>query len=69
MLAGHMVIASLLSSSPDGQPQLRVRVLMVPISLCSRSHHDAGDLVASSRPTFLHLLTSIFIGMNAHPAH
>jgi F-type H+-transporting ATPase subunit a len=71
MLAGHMVIASLLLLIPlMASINLAFGVGMVPISLVLALFIMMLEiLVAFIQAYIFTLLTSIFIGMNAHPAH
>ena len=71
MLAGHMVIASLLLLIPlMASLNFAFGVLMVPISLVLALFIMMLEiLVAFIQAYIFTLLTSIFIGMNAHPAH
>jgi len=71
MLAGHMVIASLLLLIPlMASINVAFGVGMVPISLVLALFIMMLEiLVAFIQAYIFTLLTSIFIGMNAHPAH
>ncbi|PYQ41228.1 MAG: ATP synthase F0 subunit A [Acidobacteria bacterium] len=71
MLAGHMVIASLLLLIPlMASINFAFGVGMVPISLVLALFIMMLEiLVAFIQAYIFTLLTSIFIGMNAHPAH
>ena len=71
MLAGHMVIASLLLLIPlMAGINVAFGVGMVPISLVLALFIMMLEiLVAFIQAYIFTLLTSIFIGMNAHPAH
>jgi F-type H+-transporting ATPase subunit a len=71
MLAGHMVIASLLLLIPlMAGVNVAFGVGMVPISLVLALFIMILEvLVAFIQAYIFTLLTSIFIGMNAHPAH
>jgi len=71
MLAGHMVIASLLLLIPlMAGINLAFGVGMVPISLVLALFIMMLEiLVAFIQAYIFTLLTAIFIGMNAHPAH
>ncbi|HEV7502411.1 MAG TPA: F0F1 ATP synthase subunit A, partial [Vicinamibacteria bacterium] len=71
MLAGHMVIASLLLLIPlMASINLAFGVGMVPVSLVLALFIMMLEiLVAFIQAYIFTLLTSIFIGMNAHPAH
>ncbi len=71
MLAGHMVIASLLLLIPlMAGINFAFGVGMVPISLVLALFIMMLEiLVAFIQAYIFTLLTSIFIGMNAHPAH
>ena len=71
MLAGHMVIGSLLLLIPlMASINLAFGVGMVPISLVLALFIMMLEiLVAFIQAYIFTLLTSIFIGMNAHPAH
>jgi F-type H+-transporting ATPase subunit a len=71
MLAGHMVIASLLLLIPlMAGVNFAFGVGMVPISLVLALFIMILEvLVAFIQAYIFTLLTSIFIGMNAHPAH
>jgi len=71
MLAGHMVIASLLLLIPlMASINFAFGVGMVPISLLLALFIMMLEiLVAFIQAYIFTLLTSIFIGMNAHPAH
>ena len=71
MLAGHMVIASLLLLIPlMASINLAFGIGMVPISLVLALFIMMLEiLVAFIQAYIFTLLTSIFIGMNAHPAH
>jgi F-type H+-transporting ATPase subunit a len=71
MLAGHMVIASLLLLIPlMAGINLAFGIGMVPISLVLALFIMMLEiLVAFIQAYIFTLLTAIFIGMNAHPAH
>ena len=71
MLAGHMVIASLLLLIPlMAGIKLWFGIGMVPISLLLALFIMMLEiLVAFIQAYIFTLLTAIFIGMNAHPAH
>jgi F-type H+-transporting ATPase subunit a len=71
MLAGHMVIASLLLLIPlMASINFAFGIGMVPISLVLALFIMMLEvLVAFIQAYIFTLLTSIFIGMNAHPAH
>ena len=71
MLAGHVVIASLLLLIPlMASINFAFGVGMVPISLVLALFIMMLEiLVAFIQAYIFTLLTSIFIGMNAHPAH
>jgi len=71
MLAGHMVIGSLLLLIPlMAGINIAFGVGMVPISLVLALFIMMLEiLVAFIQAYIFTLLTSIFIGMNAHPAH
>ena len=71
MLAGHMVIASLLLLIPlMASINFAFGVGVVPISLVLALFIMMLEiLVAFIQAYIFTLLTSIFIGMNAHPAH
>jgi F-type H+-transporting ATPase subunit a len=71
MLAGHMVIASLLLLIPlMASINFAFGIGMVPVSLVLALFIMMLEiLVAFIQAYIFTLLTSIFIGMNAHPAH
>jgi F-type H+-transporting ATPase subunit a len=71
MLAGHMVIATLLLLIPLMAAVSTVfGILMIPISLMLALFIMLLEvLVAFIQAYIFTLLTSIFIGMSAHPSH
>jgi F-type H+-transporting ATPase subunit a len=71
MLAGHMVIATLLLLIPlMAAVSTAFGILMIPISLLLALFIMFLEvLVAFIQAYIFTLLTSIFIGMSAHPSH
>jgi F-type H+-transporting ATPase subunit a len=71
MLAGHMVIATLLLLIPlMAAVSTAFGILMIPISLLLALFIMLLEvLVAFIQAYIFTLLTSIFIGMSAHPSH
>jgi F-type H+-transporting ATPase subunit a len=71
MLAGHMVITTLLLLIPlMAAVATAFGVIMIPISLALALFIMVLEvLVAFIQAYIFTLLTSIFIGMSAHPAH
>ncbi len=71
MLAGHMVITTLLMLIPlMASVATAFGILMIPISLALALFIMVLEvLVAFIQAYIFTLLTSIFIGMSAHPAH
>jgi F-type H+-transporting ATPase subunit a len=71
MLAGHMVITTLLLLLPlMAAVATAFGVIMIPISLALALFIMVLEvLVAFIQAYIFTLLTSIFIGMSAHPAH
>jgi F-type H+-transporting ATPase subunit a len=71
MLAGHMVITTLLLLIPLGAAaSTALGVSMIPVALgISLFIMMLEVLVAFIQAYIFTLLTSIFIGMYAHPAH